>query len=135
MESVWEASGRIAARTEEDIESSMAATAQGDEVDHAGRLKRGLPRDLGGVALGDFDALGGFDERCDFDSRCDFVRNRFGHGLCVMRNRDRSRVLDDSLRADPIPPLAFGTLHLLLGGQLDLNTARDRLCIPLHHAN
>ena len=60
MESVWEASGRIAARTEEDIESSMAATAQGDEVDHAGRLKRGLPRDLGGdVALGDFDALGG----------------------------------------------------------------------------
>ena len=60
MESVWEASGRIAARTAEDIESSMAATAQGDEVDHAGRLRQGLPRDLGGdVLLGDFDALGG----------------------------------------------------------------------------
>jgi hypothetical protein len=36
----------------------MAATAQGDEADHAGHLRRGLPRDLGGVALGDFDALG-----------------------------------------------------------------------------
>ncbi len=38
----------------------MAATAQGDEADHAGRLRRGLPRDLGGVALCDFDALGDF---------------------------------------------------------------------------
>jgi hypothetical protein len=35
----------------------MAATAQGDEADHAGHLRRGLPRDLGGVAFGN-DALG-----------------------------------------------------------------------------
>ena len=34
----------------------MAATAQGDEADHAGRLRRGLPRDLGGEAIGDFGA-------------------------------------------------------------------------------
>ena len=61
-ESVWEASDRIASKTDDDegIGSSMAATAQGDEADHAGRLRRGLPRDLGGdVLLGDFDALGG----------------------------------------------------------------------------
>ena len=34
----------------------MAATAQGDEADHAGHLRRRLPRDLGGDALCDFDA-------------------------------------------------------------------------------
>ena len=46
----------------------MAATAQGDEADHAGRLRRGLPRDLGGVALGDFGPLGGFDRDLFRDS-------------------------------------------------------------------
>ncbi len=75
----------------------MAATAQGDEADHAGHLRRGLPRDLGGVALCDFDALGVVDRLRDF------VRNRFGNGLCFARKRGRSRVLDDGLRADTVP--------------------------------
>ena len=54
-ESDWESADRAMARAEEDgIQSSYAATAQGDEADHAGHLRRGLPRDLGGVAIGDF---------------------------------------------------------------------------------
>ena len=102
-ESVWEASDRIASKTDDDegIGSSMAATAQGDEADHAGRLRRGLPRDLGGEALCNFDTRCDFDALCNFDARCEFVRNRFGHGLSVVRKRERRHVLDDDLGADP----------------------------------
>jgi len=108
----------------------MAATAQGDEADHAGRLRRGLPRDLGGVALGDFGPLG------DFGSRCDFVRNRFGNGPCVTRNRGRSRVLDDGLRADPVPLRQRIDAGSLLDGAepvLDGQSVRQqrRYCPPL----
>ena len=55
-ESDWESADRAVARTEEGMKSSYAATAQGDEADHAGHLRRRLPRDLGDVALGNFDA-------------------------------------------------------------------------------
>jgi hypothetical protein len=36
-------------------------------------------------------------------------------------------VLGDGLRADSVPPLALGTLHLLFGGKLDFYAGRDFL--------
>ena len=140
-ESVWEASDRIASKTDDDegIGSSMAATAQGDEADHAGRLRRGLPRDLGGdVALGDFDALGGvcgnlFGNcvRCASGNHCDSSRPRVETipGTAQASPLLRNLGLFGHDRAHAIPPGLLRPIHLQLGGSLQVGSTHAPISI------
>jgi hypothetical protein len=103
-ESDWESADRAVARTDEEgIESSMAATAQGDEADHAGRLRRGLPRDLGGVALGDFGIESSYLTFSFCCPRCRMIPEELIHRHCDRHGRsdtDRTSPPGSSRRAE-----------------------------------